>query len=57
MERRHNPYAPGAGLQPPELAGRDSLIEDAAIDMDRLLERRPDLRVTRQAFPGAAAKL
>src|SRR5580698_1462954 len=41
MERRHNPYAPGAGLQPPELAGRDKLIEDAAVDMDRLLERRP----------------
>jgi hypothetical protein len=41
MERRHNPYAPGAGLQPPELAGRDKLIEEAAIDMDRLLERRP----------------
>jgi hypothetical protein len=41
MERRHNPYAPGAGLQPPELAGRDRLIEDAAIDMDRLLDRRP----------------
>jgi Cdc6-like AAA superfamily ATPase len=41
MERRHNPYAPGAGLQPPELAGRDKLIEDAAIDMDRLLDRRP----------------
>ena len=41
MERRHNPYAPGAGLQPPELAGRDRLIEEAAIDMDRLLDRRP----------------
>ena len=41
MERRHNPYAPGAGLQPPELAGRDRLIEDVAIDMDRLLDRRP----------------
>lgn len=41
MERRHNPYAPGAGLQPPELAGRDSLLQDAATDMDRLLDRRP----------------
>ena len=41
MERRHNPYAPGAGLQPPELAGRDKLIEDAATDLDRLLDRRP----------------
>jgi hypothetical protein len=41
MDRRNNPYAPGAGLQPPELAGRDRLIEDATIDMDRLLGKRP----------------
>ena len=41
MDRRNNPYAPGAGLQPPELAGRDKLLEDAAIDMDRVLNRRP----------------
>jgi hypothetical protein len=41
MERRHNPYAPGAGLQPPELAGRDSLLREASTDMDRLLDRRP----------------
>ncbi len=41
MDRRRNPYAPGAGLQPPELAGRDRLLDDAAIDMDRVLDRRP----------------
>lgn len=41
MDRRKNPYAPGAGVQPPELAGRDKLLEDAAIDMDRILNRRP----------------
>ena len=41
MDRRNNPYAPGAGLQPPELAGRDRLIEDVNIDMDRVLARRP----------------
>ena len=38
MDRRTNPYAPGAGLQPPELAGRDPLLENAArlaIDEDR----------------------
>jgi hypothetical protein len=37
MDRRTNPFAPGAGLQPPELAGRDLLIESATIDMERLL--------------------
>lgn len=41
MDRRNNPYAPGAGVQPPELAGRDRLIEDASIDMDRILNQRP----------------
>jgi AAA ATPase domain len=41
VDRRNNPYAPGAGLQPPELAGRDRLLEDSAIDMDRVLNRRP----------------
>lgn len=41
MDRRLNPYAPGAGLQPPELAGRDALLEAAKIDMLRVLERRP----------------
>ena len=41
MDRSTNPYAPGAGLQPPELAGRDSLLSDASIDMDRVLAGRP----------------
>ncbi len=41
MDRRQNPYAPGAGLQPPELAGRDKLLEDATIDMERVLAGRP----------------
>jgi len=33
---RDNPYAPGAGTPPPELAGRDPLIERAAIALDRI---------------------
>ncbi|MEW5965735.1 MAG: ATP-binding protein [Pseudomonadota bacterium] len=36
MDPRINPYAPGAGTQPPELAGRDELIEKASIALDRL---------------------
>lgn len=35
MDPRINPYAPGAGTQPPELAGRDEIIEKAAIALDR----------------------
>ncbi|MBB3317461.1 MULTISPECIES: ATP-binding protein [unclassified Rhizobium] len=36
MDPRLNPYAPGAGTPPPELAGRDDLIERAAIALDRI---------------------
>ena len=36
MDRRLNPYAPGAGTPPPELAGRDDLIERAAVTLDRI---------------------
>lgn len=36
MNPRTNPYAPGAGAPPPELAGRDSIIESASIALDRM---------------------
>lgn len=36
MDPRQNPYAPGAGYPPPELAGRDKLVENAAIALDRI---------------------
>lgn len=36
MDPRTNPYAPGAGTPPPELAGRDGLIETAAVALDRI---------------------
>jgi len=35
MDPRTNPYAPGAGTPPPELAGRDEIIERAEIALDR----------------------
>jgi hypothetical protein len=41
MDRALNPYAPGAGHQPPELAGRDELLADARIDMQRVQAGRP----------------
>ncbi|MBU6429033.1 MAG: ATP-binding protein [Cyanobacteria bacterium REEB65] len=40
MDPRLNPYAPGAGTPPPELAGRDELIERAAIALDRIRSGR-----------------
>src|SRR5438552_3565086 len=35
MDPRTNPYAPGAGTLPPELAGRSETIEKASIALDR----------------------
>ena len=43
MDPIRNPYAPGAGTQPPELAGRTLLLEQARIVLERLRgERRFD---------------
>jgi hypothetical protein len=42
MDPRQNPYAPGAGAPPPELAGRDSIIERAAVALDRIRSGRHD---------------
>ncbi len=36
LDTRRNPYAPGAGTPPPELAGRDEIIERAAVALDRI---------------------
>lgn len=35
MNPRINPYAPGAGTLPPELTGRDELLEKVSIQLDR----------------------
>lgn len=35
-----NPYAPGAGTPPPELVGRDQVIEDADVAMRRVVSAR-----------------
>lgn len=40
MDPRKNPYAPGAGTPPVELAGRGDLLERAAIALDRIRDRR-----------------
>jgi hypothetical protein len=36
MDPRTNPYAPGAGTPPPELAGRDEIIERASVALERI---------------------
>lgn len=37
MDPVRNPFAPGAGSQPPELAGRDEIISSAKIALQRVL--------------------
>ena len=40
MDARINPFAPGAGSQPPELAGRDSVLQGASIALARIRNHR-----------------
>jgi type II secretory pathway predicted ATPase ExeA len=42
MDPVRNPFAPGAGSQPPELAGRDEIISDAEVALQRILIGRHD---------------
>lgn len=42
MDPTSNPFAPGAGARPPELAGRDSIIEAARIAMQRVRRGRQE---------------
>lgn len=41
MDQVRNPFAPGAGSQPPELAGREEIIANAEIALQRILIGRP----------------
>lgn len=41
MDPRRNPFAPGAGTPPPQLAGRDEIIERISIALDRIRGRFP----------------
>jgi hypothetical protein len=40
MDRKRNPFAPGAGSRPPELAGRERIIEDATVALARVTSGR-----------------
>ena len=41
MDPIRNPYAPGAGAQPPELAGRDEIRATARVALERTKIGRP----------------
>ncbi len=40
MDPYRNPFAPGAGSRPPELAGRDAILEAARISCGRAVKGR-----------------
>jgi len=40
MDPRRNPFAPGAGSRPPELAGRETVLEAVSIALDRIRNGR-----------------
>jgi hypothetical protein len=42
MDPIKNPFAPGAGSPPPELVGRDPVLEQARILLGRIKQKRPE---------------
>lgn len=42
MDPLHNPFSPGAGSPPPELAGRAQILEQARITLGRVQAGRPE---------------
>lgn len=42
MDRIKNPFSPGAGSPPPELAGRVEVLDQAQVLLGRIKERRPE---------------
>ncbi|MDZ4258603.1 MAG: ATP-binding protein [Gemmatimonadales bacterium] len=45
MDPIANPFAPGAGTPPPELAGREELLQRVAITLERIRQGRPSKSV------------
>lgn len=42
MDKIKNPFSPGAGSPPPELAGREGILEQARVLLGRVLAKRPE---------------
>lgn len=42
MDKIRNPFSPGAGSPPPELAGREVILEQATVLFGRMLAKRPE---------------
>ncbi|MBK6871052.1 MAG: ATP-binding protein [Kineosporiaceae bacterium] len=52
MDPVRNPYAPGAGQRPPELAGRDTELATFDVVLERVAKRRPERSVVLTGLRG-----
>src|ERR671928_561259 len=52
MDPVRNPYAPGAGQRPPELAGRDAELAAFDVLLERVVKGRPDRSVVLTGLRG-----
>ena len=52
MDPVRNPYAPGAGQRPPELAGRDSELETFEVMLTRVGRGRPERSIVLTGLRG-----
>lgn len=52
MDRRNNPYSPGAGLRPAALVGRDDQLRDWGVALERIEDARPTRSVVLHGLRG-----
>ncbi|HEY9899886.1 MAG TPA: ATP-binding protein [Pantanalinema sp.] len=52
MDKIKNPFSPGAGAPPPELAGRDNILEQARVLLGRVHQRRPEKSILMTGLRG-----
>lgn len=53
MDRAKNPFSPGAGTPPPELAGRAAILEDALVALQRVKNGRAEKSMILVGLRGA----
>ncbi|HET7304565.1 MAG TPA: ATP-binding protein [Segeticoccus sp.] len=52
MDPIRNPYAPGAGQRPPELAGRDTELHSFSVVLERIARSRPERSIVLTGLRG-----
>jgi hypothetical protein len=52
MDKIRNPFSPGAGSPPPELAGREGIFEQARVLLGRIRSRRPEKSILMTGLRG-----